>query len=336
MRGRPLAVERDERVLDVELREPLAEGAVGDRSVAADQRRHGAPAGGTGERRTCARQFLALTREHRHRDAPSVVHLAEPERVVGARVVEEHLVERSVARDVPQRTHGDAGLVHRHEERGDPLVLRTLRVGAGEQQSVRRLVGEARPHLLAREGPDVAVTHRSRRQRGDVGARPRLGEELAPDLLVPGDRAEEALLVRFGAEGEERGTHLAHTDGVGEAGHLVAVERPRHRCDLRSLESPAAVLLGPSGGHVARVSERDPPPLEVVDVELLASDREGVGVFAVDCADPVGREMGTEKRLDLGLDRLDVAGVAHDPSSPTYHSGGRFSANARAPSRMSG
>ena len=55
-----------------------------------------------------------------------------------------------------------------------------------------RDVRERRPHLLAVEHPLVAVAHRPRREAADVGARARLAEHLAPDLLAREERAEVA------------------------------------------------------------------------------------------------------------------------------------------------
>ena len=53
----------------------------------------------------------------------------------GAGAVEEDLAELGGAGDLPDRTHLDARLLHRHEQIGDALVLRRLRIGAAEHEA---------------------------------------------------------------------------------------------------------------------------------------------------------------------------------------------------------
>ena len=53
----------------------------------------------------------------------------------------------------------------RHEERGEPLVLRHVGVGAGDGQAPVGEAGTGRPHLLTVQDPLVAVPHGPGRQR---------------------------------------------------------------------------------------------------------------------------------------------------------------------------
>ena len=117
-----------------------------------------------------------------------------------ARAVEQHLAELvRDAVDHAQRALLDAGLVHRHRERGQALVLRHVGVGAREQEAPVGDVGVARPDLVAVDHVLVAVARRGRAQRREVGAGVGLAEALAP-ALAPADQAgQEAVLDRLAA-----------------------------------------------------------------------------------------------------------------------------------------
>ena len=195
----------------------------------------------------------ALEAERRHRDLPAVVHLAEHHRAVGARVVEEHLVELGRPGHLLDRRDRDAGLVHRDEEVGEALVRRRVGIGAADAEAPVRAVRERRPHLLAVDDPLVAVEHRAGLHVREVGARVGLRVALAPQLLDRLDLREEALLLLLGAVRDERRGEEA----------LAEEADPRRRARLRVLlvedhllddaGVAAAVLLGP--GH-ARPSGR--------------------------------------------------------------------------------
>ena len=70
--------------------------------------------------------------------SPAVTGSADDEIGIGERAVEEHLAEMFAAGDVAQRPDVDAGLVERHEERRDALVLGHFRVGARENEDPLR------------------------------------------------------------------------------------------------------------------------------------------------------------------------------------------------------
>ena len=89
--------------------------------------------------------------------------------------------------------------------------------------------------------------HRARRQARQVGAGARLGEQLAPDLLVASDRAQEALLLLVGAPLHDRGPGEIDADRIVEARHLVAAQRARDRARRRSAATPRPPY---SVGHV--------------------------------------------------------------------------------------
>ena len=81
---------------------------------------------------------LTLVHQNGDRDRPASLNDTQPQRVVDRSLVEEHLAELGVAGDLTQGTHEHAGLFHRHEERGDPPVLRGVGIGTGEEQAERR------------------------------------------------------------------------------------------------------------------------------------------------------------------------------------------------------
>ena len=62
------------------------------------------------------------------------------------------------------------GLLHRHEEVADALVLRRVGVGAGEQEDVVGVLGLRGPHLLPVDDPLVAVEHGGGLEAGEVGS----------------------------------------------------------------------------------------------------------------------------------------------------------------------
>ena len=100
----------------------------------------------------------------------------------GASAVEERLVELAVAGDLHDRADLDAGLVHRHQQVRQALVLRRVAVGAAQHEDPLRPVRERRPHLLARARP----TRRRRERR--VSARSR-GRSRRSAPSSPGTRS---------------------------------------------------------------------------------------------------------------------------------------------------
>ena len=97
---------------------------------------------------------------------------------------EEHLVELAVAGDLHDRADLDAGLVHRHEQVRDALVLRRVPVGAGEDEAPLGPVGERCPDLLPVDDPLAGrfVEVRLGLHVGEVGAGVGLAVALAPQL----------------------------------------------------------------------------------------------------------------------------------------------------------
>ena len=164
---------------DVELREPLslvrvgavAEGVDDARGVARTAR----SAAPTGRRPRGDRPLVA---ERGEDDAEARVEVADAVRVGHAHVGEEDLVEPRGPGHLAQRAHLDPRRVHVDEERREALVLGHVGIGAAHREREVGDVRARRPHLLAVDDPLVAVAHRARRGRGEIGAGVRLAEEL--------------------------------------------------------------------------------------------------------------------------------------------------------------
>ena len=126
----------------------------------------------------------ALVHQGGDRDHPAVALAADQVLVRDVGALEEDLVELGLAGDLAQRTDLDPVLLHVADEVGEALVLRRVGVGARQEHAPLRLVRIGGPDLLAGDAPAAVLTHRLRLQRGEVGARLRLREPLAPDLLA--------------------------------------------------------------------------------------------------------------------------------------------------------
>ena len=105
--------------------------------------------------------------------------------------LEEDLVEVDLPGDMPERADLHTGHVHVDEEIGDPLTLGSVSIGPGQEHPEVGQVGPRVPHLLSGDHPLVAVTLGPGGQRCQIRTRPRLAEQLAPDLLVAHDGTEE-------------------------------------------------------------------------------------------------------------------------------------------------
>ena len=123
-------------------------------------------------------------------------------------------------------------------------MRRRLGIGAAHDEAPVGAVRERGPHLLTGDHPLVAVEHGARLDVREVGARVRLGEALAPQLLDRLDLREEPALLLVGAELDERGREQA-----------LAEERdPRRRVRPRVLLVEDHLL-----GERAAPGRRTPP-----------------------------------------------------------------------------
>ena len=195
----------------------------------------------------------ALVHQRRDRHRPAVADPADDVGVGDPRLLDEDLVELALAGDLDQRLGLDPVLLHVHQEVGEALVLGGVGVGAGDEHAPLGVLGEGGPDLLAGDDPFVAVLDRARLQRGEVGARLRLGEALAPDLLAGEDRLQVALLLRVGAVGDHHRAAHRQAEHVGRARRFQARRLADEDRLLDHRRAAAAVLLrpgdpGPAGG----------------------------------------------------------------------------------------
>src|SRR5437870_816218 len=130
-------------------------------------------------------QEVSLVCQRGDRDAPPLIE--SPHQVFRryADVVEEHLIELRLARDLSERSDGDARRLHVHEEEADGLVLGSFCTGPHEEEAPVGDVGHARPDLLAVDDEVAVVGHRAGLEVREVRARVGLGEALAPELDAP-------------------------------------------------------------------------------------------------------------------------------------------------------
>ena len=189
--------------------------------------------------------------QRRHRHLPALALVAQAVLDGHLDVAEEDLVELRLARDLPQRPHLDPGRVHVDEEVGEVPVARRVRVALRDEDAEVGDVRERRPHLLPVDDVDVAAALGARARGGEVGARVRLREALAPDLVGREDRLEVARLLLLRPVRDDR------RPGHVEADH-ADMGRSLHRGELLvedRLEAVrrtrAAVLLRPGQPCVA-------------------------------------------------------------------------------------
>src|SRR6202034_4336023 len=193
---------------------------VGAASPRVHRRRHAGPPGHVAG--PCG-DACALVHERGGGHRPTLTDLTHSIGVRYRHLGKEHLVEAALPGHLAQRAHLDARRVHVADEVGEPGMLLDVGVRAGEKQATVRQMTSGGPHLLAGNDPAVAVANRPRREPGQVGPRPRLTEELAPNLFTRKERSQVPPLLLIVAVRRDGGSALAVAGGV----HHVAAWRPR-------------------------------------------------------------------------------------------------------------
>ncbi len=235
----------------------------------------------------CAADGDALVHERRDRDAPTLTFVTDARTVGDMDVGEEDLVELGLTGDLEQRAHVDAWCLHVDEECRQTLVLGCIGIRTGDDEPERRDVRQGRPHLLTVEDPLVAVSLGPGGQAGNVGPRPGLAEELAPDLLVGEEGSQVARLLLWCPMRDDGGRAHAVTDGVLDPGlRGAACVQPLHGALLVLRREPEPTAIG-----------REMHPGQT-PVELLLEEPLGLGRG--------GREVGQEAVYQV----VDVRGHA--------------------------
>ena len=113
-----------------------------------------------------------------------------------------------------------------------------MRLGGGvrarEQEAPVRVVGPARPGLLAAERPFAVTSFGPRTQAREVAARVRLAEALAEDQLAAEDLLDIRLFLPVAPERDQRRCQQGHAESAEDARrarprHLLLVDRLHHR-----------------------------------------------------------------------------------------------------------
>src|SRR4051794_17522377 len=247
----------------------------------------------------------ALEHKRGDRDAPAATHLADDVLVGDLGLLEEDLVELGLAGDLAKRPDIDVGLIHVEDEVGDPLVLRGVLVGAGEEHAVLGLVRVGGPDLLAGDLPVAVGLDRAGLERGEVGSGLRLREALAPDLLTGEDRLEVALLLVLVAVSDDDGPAHHQAEDVRGKRHALARELLVEDRLLNQGGALAAVLLWPGETGPAGVVHLLLPGAAELELGLVVAFGRGAGMVLLQPAP----DLVAEGRLGVGQ------GQVHNPDS---------------------
>ena len=161
-------------------------------------------------------------------DVPAAVLLTDEGGLRDADVLKGDEAEAGIVGHVQDGADGDAGTVEIDHEDADAAMLGGVGVGPGGEPDVVEPVG-AIPDLCAVHDVVVAVLDCAGREAGEVGAGVWLAVADGDAELAAGDGREELLLLLFGADHDDGGTHLALGDEVVGDGcaaeeHLFAVD----------------------------------------------------------------------------------------------------------------
>src|SRR5262245_4378724 len=260
-------------------------------------------------------QEIALVGERRDRDRPAFVELSDEVLDWHANVVEEDLVELGLAGDLAQRPHRDARRLHVDQQEADALVFGGAGVGPYEQKAPVGDVGHAGPHFLAVHDEVIAVAHRARLQIGQIGARVRLREALAPELVGCQDLGQMALSLSRRAALHEGGAEHRDAAAAHELRRLGARHRLVEADALDGRRATAPRLPRPAGAPVAGLAHLLLPGAELLD--FLASGARGRERAAAQVVGQVGLEPSADvlaKRF-LPVREVEVHCMTTPPST---------------------
>src|SRR5690606_15467686 len=177
----------------------------------------------------------------------------------------------AVARDLDDRAHLDAGLLHRHQQVRQAVVSLGARLGAAQHEAPVGPLRPRGPDLLALDDPLAALQARARLHVREVGAGVRLGVALAPDRLAARAAAQETLFLLLAAERGQGGREQPLAD-VAEparpAGARVLLV-PDHLLDQR--RAAPARLARPAEPDPARLAEPPLPRAALLDHRVLVA-----------------------------------------------------------------
>src|SRR5581483_5395116 len=167
------------------------------------------------------------------------------------------------------RLHGDAGRLHVDQQEGNALLRLGLGIGANQAEDPVGPMAHRVPGLGAVDDVVVALLLGLRAERGEIGARTRLGVALAPPHGALANRRQVLLLLLVRAERvDHRPDHLAAE--WDDARRVFLRTHVLEDVALRRREAGTAVLLGPGVNEPALLPERLLPAHVVVAAQMLA------------------------------------------------------------------
>src|SRR5207248_839386 len=180
------------------------------------------------------------------------------------------------------------------------LVLGHIGIGAGDENSVVRVMGPRCPDFLAVDDPVIAVALGAGAQARDVGAAGRLGKQLAPDLLAGGDLRQVTSFVSFAAIGHHgRPAHaFADLERTGELGIDALLLLPDHA--FHRTRAASAIFLWPV--------QANPAALRLLLLPRLG-DIDDIVLLQLDAAERRLRELRLELLWRVGVDPLAGLGA---------------------------
>ena len=208
------------------------------------------------------------------------------------------------------------GRLHVEEEVADALVLRRVRVGAGDEDAHVGAVRAGRPDLLAVDDVVVAVADGARLEAGEVGAGAGLAEALAPGIFAADDPRQRRVLLLLRAVDDDRRAGPAVADAAGPRGspprELLAEDEL-----LLHAQSAAAVLLRPRrGAPAALVQLRRPAAHELHE---FWRDAPGSAVEEAPLRGPLPdgrRELGVEEAAHFASELALAVGIVEIHDGP--------------------
>ena len=256
---------------------------------------------------TRGRRRSALETKRRHGHLPSIVQAADDIVLGTPRIGEEDLVELRRRVDLPNRTHLDAGLVHRHQHVGDAGVQRRFRISTSQQEAIVRVLSLSRPDLLTVDDPLFAIQFRLALKRREIRPRSRLAEPLTPRRRTLENPRQELLFLFLGAPPKNRRADERVAEEVAPHRGVGSVELFGDDHALHRRQPLATVLLGPRRTDPAALEQLRRPFL----VELFAIfTRQGEVVIALTISrEPALRQVLRQPCSNIGAERFGLWGI---------------------------
>ncbi|MEZ5502268.1 MAG: hypothetical protein R3E50_06275 [Halioglobus sp.] len=183
-----------------------------------------------------------------------------------AHIGEEDLRELVLAGQGGERFDGDPVQVHVHQQAGNTLVFRRLRIGAHQQLAVVGVMAQGVPDLLAVDDEMVAVLNGTAAQGGQVRAGVRFGKALAPDIVPASHARQERAFLLLGTPGHDGRGDVGQPDGIEGGRRIRAVHLLGEHHLLHHAGAASAVFGRPGDRRVAGVRQCAVPAAQGIDL----------------------------------------------------------------------